>query len=106
MNKFIAKHLVYQPLQYLRKQDISPFFKEIESNQYKSQADIEDIRNEKLRAIVNSAYQNLEYYRDIFDELHIQPQDIKTIDDLQKLPVLSKRDVLENEKELINPTFQ
>jgi len=105
MNKHFAKHLVYKPLQYLRKQDVSPFLKETESNQYKSAADIKDIRNEKLRAIVNSAYQNLDYYRDVFDSLHIQPQDIKTIDDLQKLPVLSKRDILENEKALINPNF-
>jgi phenylacetate-CoA ligase len=102
MNEFISKHLVYKPLQYLRKQDISTFYKEMVANQYKSLADIEDIRNRKLRNIVNSAYENLYYYREIFDKLGIKPNAIENIDDLQKLPVLSKRDVLENEKSLIS----
>lgn len=102
MNEFISKHLVYKPLQYLRKQDISTFYKEMVANQYKSSADIENIRNCKLRNIVNSAYEKLDYYREIFDKLGIKPSDIENIDDLQKLPVLSKRDVLENEKALIS----
>lgn len=106
MNKFISKHLVYKPLQYLRKQDFSPYYKDIERNQYKSQVEINDIRNKKLKDLIKSAYLNTEYYRYIFNEIHIQPHNITAMDDLQKLPVLSKRDVLDHEKKLINTRFK
>ncbi len=105
MNKYIAKYLVYQPLQFLRKQDPRPFLEELESNQYKTLKEIENIRDKKLERLINSAYYNLVFYRSIFDKLNIDPKDIKTIDDLKRLPVLSKRDILENEEELIQTNF-
>jgi len=48
----------------------------------------------KLRAIVKHSYDNVPYYHTLFKELKLSPDDIKKTDDLQKLPVLKKKDFI------------
>ncbi len=69
------------------------------SNYY--QPEIECASVEKLRAIqdeklvkqVKHVYENVEYYRNLMDEKGVTPEDIKSIDDLHKLPFLTKADL-------------
>ncbi|MXS79185.1 phenylacetate--CoA ligase family protein [Nitrosomonas sp. JL21] len=105
MNKFIAKYLCYLPVQYLRGQNVKKFLQLVNEDQNKSLSEITNLRDRKLQQIIHTAYKNIPYYMKMFEELNISPRDIQCIFDLQKLPVLSKREVLENEKELIDPNF-
>ncbi|MBD3347789.1 MAG: hypothetical protein GF400_01180 [Candidatus Eisenbacteria bacterium] len=52
-----------------------------------------EYQEERLRAIVRHAYETVPHYRETMDRLGLKPGDIRRIDDLQKLPVLHKRDV-------------
>ena len=59
-------------------------------------ASVEELRaiqNEKLVKQVKHVYDNVEYYRNLMDEKGVKPEDIKTIDDLHKLPFLTKADL-------------
>ncbi len=51
------------------------------------------IQNEKLVKQVKHVYENVKYYRDLMDEKGVTPDDIKSIDDLHKLPFLTKADL-------------
>ena len=51
------------------------------------------IQNEKLVKQVKHVYENVEYYRNLMDEKGVKPEDIKSIDDLHKLPFLTKADL-------------
>ena len=51
------------------------------------------IQNEKLVKQVKHVYDNVEYYRNLMDEKGVKPEDIKSIDDLHKLPFLTKADL-------------
>jgi phenylacetate-CoA ligase len=51
------------------------------------------IQNEKLVKQVKRVYENVEYYRKKMDEKGVKPEDIKSIDDLHKLPFLMKSDL-------------
>ena len=44
------------------------------------------LQEEKLQQIVTMAYEKTALYRRKFDSVGVKPQDIKTVDDLQKLP--------------------
>ena len=55
--------------------------------------DIKRLQSEKLVAQVKHVYENVEYYRRLMDEKGVKPEDIKGIDDLHKLPFLSKSDL-------------
>lgn len=47
-------------------------------------------QNEKLQEIIKHCYNNVFYYRKIFEERGLTPKDIQTIDDLTKLPMVDK----------------
>lgn len=51
------------------------------------------IQNEKLVKQVKRVYENVEYYRNLMDEKGVKPEDIRSIDDLHKLPFLTKADL-------------
>lgn len=51
------------------------------------------IQNEKLAKQVKHVYENVKYYRDLMDEKGVTPDDIKSVDDLHKLPFLTKSDL-------------
>ncbi len=66
--------------------------KEIETAPYE---EIVKIQNEKLKKQVRRVYDNVAYYRDLMDKKGVKPEDIQTIDDIKKLPFLTKDDLRE-----------
>ncbi len=60
-----------------------------------SREEILAIQNEKIVKQVKHAYENVKYYRDLMDEKGVKPEDIKGVDDIYKLPFLSKADLRE-----------
>ena len=54
------------------------------------------IQNEKLRKQVKHVYENVPYYRNLMEEKGLTPDDIQTIEDIKKLPFLSKADLRES----------
>ena len=66
--------------------------KEIETA---SREEIIKIQNEKIVKQVKHVYDNVEYYRKLMDEKGVKPEDIQSIDDIKKLPFLSKADLRE-----------
>ncbi|MBQ6625911.1 MAG: phenylacetate--CoA ligase [Ruminococcus sp.] len=54
---------------------------------------IEALQSEKLVKQVKHVYENVPYYRDLMDKKGVTPDDIKGIEDLHKLPFLSKADL-------------
>lgn len=64
--------------------------KEIETAPYEK---IRELQNERLVKQVKRVYENVEYYRKKMDEKGVKPEDIKSVEDLHKLPFLTKADL-------------
>ncbi len=60
-----------------------------------SREEILAIQNEKIVKQVKHVYENVKYYRDLMDEKGVKPEDIKGVEDICKLPFLSKADLRE-----------
>lgn len=58
-----------------------------------SREKILEIQNEKIVKQVRHVYDNVKYYRDLMDAKGVTPDDIKGVDDIKKLPFLSKSDL-------------
>jgi phenylacetate-CoA ligase len=54
----------------------------------------------QLRDLLTHAYQHVPYYRAVFDDLGGRPEDIRRPEDLRSLPMLSKRE-LQNQQEAL-----
>ncbi|MBI5410265.1 MAG: phenylacetate--CoA ligase family protein [Nitrospirae bacterium] len=65
----------------------------MKKNQYLSTSELRSLQEEKLRNIVAHAYKNVRYYRRLFDGAGIRPDDIRTLDDLCKIPITTKKDL-------------
>jgi phenylacetate-CoA ligase len=52
-----------------------------------------DLQLGRLRAIVRRAYENVKLYRQRMEERNVSPEDIRTLDDLSRLPFTVKADL-------------
>ena len=55
--------------------------------------DIKKLQSERLSEQVKHVYENVEFYRNRMDEAGIKPEDIQGIEDLHKLPFITKDDL-------------
>ena len=56
---------------------------------------LKDIQLERLKKVVQYAYERVPYYRKKFEEAGIKPEDIKTLEDIKYIPFTSKADLRE-----------
>ncbi len=57
--------------------------------------DMKKLQSERLVKQVKHVYENVPYYRNLMDQKGVTPDDIQSVDDLHKLPFLSKADLRE-----------
>jgi phenylacetate-CoA ligase len=55
-----------------------------------------EIQNDKLRALSPFLYENSPFYRRRFDRLGLTPDDVRTVDDLPRWPVVDKAEMMED----------
>ncbi|MEL7656428.1 MAG: phenylacetate--CoA ligase [Bacillota bacterium] len=61
-----------------------------------SRDQMHDLQSKRLKDMVVRVYHNVEFYRKKMQELGLEPGDIKSIDDLVKLPFKTKQDLRDN----------
>ena len=54
------------------------------------------LQGERLRQMVERIYFNVPFYRNKLQEMGIEPGDVRTVDDLKKLPFTTKQDLRDN----------
>ena len=72
----------------------SPFF----NPEYETldRAGIEALQLERLKATVEHCYNGSKFYHDRLDSIGLKPSDIRTLDDLKKIPFTTKQDLRDN----------
>lgn len=65
-------------------------------NQWLRKPDLDRLRNRMVRGLVLHAYRNVPFYKNLWDNNGVDITRIKTAEDLEELPAVTKRDVLEN----------
>ena len=75
-------------------------YKFLKKSQFWNREKLEKYQLQQLSKLLNQAYTNVPYYRKLFDEKNLKPEDIKSIEDLQKIPYLTRKDIKDNIEEL------
>jgi phenylacetate-CoA ligase len=57
---------------------------------------LEALQLKRLKQVVQRVYHTVGFYRRVFDEAGITPDDIKTLDDLKRFPFTTKQDLRDN----------
>ena len=58
-----------------------------------SREDMKKVQSERLLNTVKRVYQNVPHYREKMEKIGLTPEDIKSVDDLSKLPFTYKQDL-------------
>ena len=94
------------PFPYIYGLKFAKYYKWLMKTQWLPPEELEELQNKRLQIIIKHAYENVPYYRRIFDERGLKPEDIQTKEDLKLLPVLTKDDVRKHFNELIARDFE
>lgn len=54
-----------------------------------------EVQGERLRSLVKHAFENVELYRWKYDQAGIRPEDIQSVDDLHRLPIITRQDLID-----------
>lgn len=73
----------------------APNFDELDTEERMSRDELESLQLRLLKQTVRHAYDNVPLYTSKFDEVGVHPDDIRTLDDVTKLPFTTKEDLLQ-----------
>ncbi|MGA1845788.1 phenylacetate--CoA ligase family protein [Deferribacter abyssi] len=61
-----------------------------------SLSELKQLQLERLQSTLNRVYNNVEFYNKVFNKYNITPDDIKSLEDIKKLPFTTKQDLRDN----------
>lgn len=96
MHPWIVRHLTFPLYRRVIGERALACLKELEQTQWYSLSQLRDLQLRKLKGLLAHCYDNVPYYRALFDELAIKPEDIKGMDDFRRLPFLTKHELRHN----------
>lgn len=100
MRNIIAKYLIF-PIEN-RSLHFWNNLRMLEKSQWLSHEDISHIQWNKLNNLIKHSYISIPFYRKLFDKENISVSEIRSLDDLKKLPCLSKQIIRDNIDEMIS----
>ncbi|MDT8309329.1 MAG: hypothetical protein RQ866_07340, partial [Bacteroidales bacterium] len=74
----------------------------LRKSQYWPEEKMQEYRSEKLKKLVSYAYEKVPYYHDLFNSEHLKPSDIRSIDDIWKIPILTKEQARKANKAILS----
>lgn len=111
MSAFMLKHNVlsplrrniFEPLKMLK--NGSPrlrYGKHLEKSQYLPEQKLREIQWQRLTGLLHHVWENNNFYRARFEKAGVVPGQIKTLDDMQKIPLLTKEEIRRHTTEMIS----
>ena len=93
----LYKKIVYPLLFWQNGQsNIFKYLRELEKSQWLTPEEIKDLQWNRLKKMLQHAYENVPYYKNVFKSLGATAEDIRSPNDFTRLPVLTKEDIREN----------
>lgn len=80
-------------------------FDELQQTQWFSPEQIHKYQTKRLQALVKHAYNTVPFYRKYYDKHGVLPEDIKTLKDISRLPLITREIVREAGGELISSQY-
>jgi len=69
------------------------YYYQLSKSQWLKPPELRMLQNKRLRAILKHAHENVRICHEKFDSVGVKPDDIRTVEDLSKLPFITKEEV-------------
>ena len=80
-------------------------YRQLLKTQYDPPDVIRQRQTERMREIITHAYKTCNFWKERFDGVGVKPEDIRELDDLSKLPLLTKTDLRTRLDDMISTDF-
>mgnify|MGYP001826130876 FL=1 len=97
----LARHLIYPVHERLMKRPTFGYLAELEETQWLARDGIERLQEKKLTRLLQSAHAHSPWYRDRMRAAAIDPEQQVTLEDLRRLPVMDKQDVIAHGDQMV-----
>ena len=87
---------------YYKNDDRLKYLKEFEKYQWHSPDEIRERQFGKFKKLLNHAYETCPFYTELYSAIGLLPGDIKCIEDIKNIPIISKRDLQKNVEHMIS----
>lgn len=102
----LDKHLLY-PAYYLYAGDPKlKHLKDLEHRQYWSIDKLQAWQLQRVQAMVKHAYETVPFYKSLYRSADIAPEDIRSLQDFETLPCISKKDIQSYGDHFISSQYQ
>jgi phenylacetate-CoA ligase len=103
---FLRRNLI-EPLWAVRsKSPIIEYWQVLEKSQFYREEQLLAFQWHRVKMLLNFAYNNNIYYRQVFDQVDLKPQDVNSYTDFRRLPVLTKKEIRQSGDLLISKGFE
>ena len=100
-NEWIRLSVIYPFAEQIKGTNSMAWYHRIQEMNTWNREEIRAWQNEQLRRIIDQAYNHTVYWKRIFDENGLKPSDIRTVEDLKKLPILTKKEIIAHYEEMV-----
>lgn len=81
------------------------YLRELERTQWMSADELRILQLAQIQQLVKHAYENVPFYRQLYQGADIQPQDIQSLRDFESLPFVTREDVRHNLEAMVAQNF-
>ncbi len=74
--------------------DMGKLVKFVRQSQYWTKEQWAEYHNARIPALIEQAYAHSPFYKQWFDTAGLKPEDIRTVEDLEKIPIVRKKDLI------------
>lgn len=100
MYPWLVKNITFPLWQRRHHWKVLSYLRELEASQWYTPSQLRELQWIKLKKLLAHCYENVPYYRKLFDKLSLKPEDIKTESDFQKIPILTKEELKKNTEQM------
>ncbi len=90
IKEFILLQIIFPVADFVMGTCATKWYRQIKLMNSWKKEEITDWQNKQLQKLMVHVYENTIYYKRVFDERGLKPEDIQCADDLKKLPVITK----------------
>lgn len=102
----MVRHVIHPTWKFKDgKYKLFKYLDEFEKSQYLSCDELRKHQFIHLKKLLNHAYASCTYYKDLFDKIGINPNDVKDFSDYCKIPVLTKNNIQGNLDDLTSKYY-
>jgi len=93
--EYLYRHLVF-PLydKFIKRRGVYNYYREFAGRGYLPPRELERMRRQKLNRLVRYSYENVPYYRDMFDREKVQVDEVFDIDGLRRCGITTSKVIL------------